>query len=281
MTLAPSESRLKAYAGFVKLEHTIFSLPLIYAGAFLHGRPSMRLMGLILLAAVGGRTMAMGFNCIIDAKIDGRNPRTRGRELPRGAMHVMEAWLIIAAAGALYAWSAAAIAPICVQLAPIPVALFVIYPYLKRMTSLAHLGLGLAWSTAPLGGWLAASRSLEHLAEVRWLWLFAILWVTGFDIIYATMDETFDRGHGLRSVPAEAGKKPALTLAKAVHAAAFLMLGALWANQLKSAASFAFLLAIGALFLWQHAIADRRPEFAFFKLNGVIGFLVLGLVLTA
>lgn len=281
MTMTAPEDRLKAYAGFVKLEHTIFSLPLIYAGALLHGRPSMRLMGLILLAAVGGRTMAMGFNRIIDAKIDGRNPRTRGRELPRGAMHVAEAWLIVAAAGALYAWSAAAIAPICVQLAPIPVALFVIYPYLKRMTSLAHLGLGLAWSMAPLGGWLAASHSLERFAEVRWLWLFSVLWVTGFDIIYATMDEAFDRGHGLRSIPADAGKQPALTLAKAVHAAAFLMLGALWANQLKSAASFALLLAIGALFLWQHAIADRRPEFAFFQLNGAIGFLVLGLVLTA
>jgi len=280
MTLAPSESRLKAYAGFVKLEHTIFSLPLIYAGAFLHSRPSMRLMGLILLAAVGGRVMAMSLNRIIDAKIDGLNPRTQRRELPRGAIRVMEAWLIVAAAGALYTWSAAAIAPICVQLAPIPVALFVLYPYLKRMTSLAHLGLGLAWSMAPLGGWLAVSHSLERFAEVRWLWLFSVLWVTGFDIIYATMDETFDREHGLRSIPAEAGKKPALTLAKAVHAAAFLMLGALWANQLKSPVSFAFLLAIGALFVWQHAVASKRPEFAFFQLNGIIGFLVLGLVVT-
>jgi len=280
MVTVSSEPRLKAYAGFVKLEHTIFSLPLIYAGAFLHSRSPLWLMGLILLAATGGRVMAMGLNRIIDAKIDRCNPRTQRRELPRGAMHVVEAWFIVLVAGALYAWSAAAIAPICLRLAPIPVALFVLYPYLKRVTALAHLGLGLTWSMAPLGGWLAMSQSLAHFAEVRWLWLFSVLWVTGFDIIYATMDEAFDRGHGLRSIPAEAGKAPALTLAAALHAAAFLMLGALWANQLKSPVSFAFLLAIGVLFIWQHLVAERRPEFAFFQLNGVIGFLVFGLVVT-
>lgn len=280
MVAASSASRLKAYAGFVKLEHTVFSLPLIYAGALLHGRPSLRLAGLILLAAAGGRVMAMGLNRIIDAKIDQLNPRTRQRELPRGAVHLVEAWLIVIAAGILYAASAAAIAPVCLQLAPIPVVLFVLYPYLKRVTALAHVGLGIAWSIAPLGGWLAMSQSLSEFAQVRWLWLFSILWVTGFDIIYATMDEGFDRQHGLHSIPAEAGKKPALTLAAALHAAAFLMLGALWANQLKSPVSFAFLLAIGALFVWQHAVASKRPEFAFFQLNGVLGFLVLGLVVT-
>ena len=217
-------NRFKAYASFIKLEHTIFSLPLIYAGALLHRASGLgaRVAGLILLAAIGGRVMAMGLNRLIDAKIDVRNPRTKQRELPRGAMQRGEAWAIVLFAGLLYVASAAAIAPISLWLSPIPVALFVIYPYLKRFTSLSHLGLGLAWSMAPLGGWIAMSRSLSGFGEVVWLWLFSILWVTGFDVIYATMDETFDREAGLHSLPAQVGKRAALRVAMMVHAAAFL-----------------------------------------------------------
>src|SRR3989338_6394655 len=223
-------NRFFAYAGFVKLEHTIFSLPLIFAAAILslHRWPSLTLAGLILIAAASGRVMAMGLNRLIDADIDARNPRTQRRELPRGAMQRREAWMIVAVAGALYVTSAAMIAPICLWLSPVPVALFVCYPYLKRLTALAHLGLGLAWSMAPLGGWLAAARSLDRFHNVAWLWLFSVLWVTGFDIIYATMDEAFDRQAGLHSLPAAMGKRPALRVAALLHAIAFVTLALLW-----------------------------------------------------
>lgn len=272
--------RLKTYASFVKLEHTLFSLPLIYAGALLHHEGlSARLAALILLAAAGGRVVAMGLNRLIDAEIDARNPRTQQRELARGAMRRGEAWVIVGLAGLLYAASAAAIAPICLRLAPIPVALFVIYPYLKRFTALSHLGLGLAWSVAPAAGWLAASGSLEWISEVGWLWLFAWLWVTGFDVIYATMDEPFDRQAGLHSLPVELGSRKALQVAANLHAMAFLSLYMLWLTEFYSRASLVWLLAIGALFIWQHAVAARKPAFAFFQLNGVIGFLVFGFVL--
>jgi len=281
MAVVLSECRLKTYAGFVKLEHTVFSLPLIAAGTLLHtyGWPRPSLLAWIFLAAVGGRILAMGLNRIIDAELDARNPRTSRRELPRGAMQIQEAWVIVAIAGAVYLGSAAAIAPICLWLAPIPVALFVIYPYLKRYTVLAHLGLGLTWSMAPLGGWLAASKSLAAIGEIGWLWLFSVLWVTGFDIIYATMDEVFDKKAGLHSLPVALGKRPALQAAAAVHALAFLALAALWRTQLYSPIAWWWLLAVGALLIWQHAVAERRPEFAFFQLNGLIGFFVLGLVL--
>jgi len=168
MAIALSASRFKTYASFVKLEHTVFSLPLIFAGTLLHSRgwPSASLVGLILLAAIGARVMAMGLNRLIDAELDARNPRTKLRELPRGAMQRREAWLIVGLAGLLYLVSAAAIAPICLWLAPIPVILFVVYPYLKRVTSFSHLGLGLAWSLGPLldglrrrSRWLASMRS--------------------------------------------------------------------------------------------------------------------------
>ncbi len=294
----------------MKLEHTVFSLPLILAGAWLHTRgwPGARLTGLIVLAAIGGRVMAMGLNRIIDAEIDARNPRTKLRELPRKLMSKREAWLIIALAGLLYAASAFAIAPICLQLAPIPIALFVAYPYLKRVTVLVHLGLGVAWSMAPLGGWLAAVsytgspaaasyqgsaaapsvseglrliHPLANLGEIGWLWLFAVLWVTGFDIIYATMDEGFDREFGLRSLPATIGRTRALRLSEAFHGGALACLWALWRYHLHGGvASLGWLMAIAALFLWQHAIAAKRPNFAFFHLNAIIGFWVLGLVVT-
>ena len=281
MAIAVSLNRLRAYAGFVKLEHTVFSLPLIYAGALLgaSGRPAPRVLALILLAAVGGRVTAMGLNRLIDAQIDRRNPRTAMRELPRGAMQMWEAWLVVGAAGILYLAAAAAIAPVCLRLAPIPLALFVVYPYLKRFTALSHLGLGLAWSMAPLGGWLASAQSLDRIWEAGWLWGFAWLWVAGFDIIYATMDEPFDRQAGLHSLPARVGKARALRCAAVLHALAFLELAAMRMTQLPSPASLPWLLAVGIVFVWQHAVAEQRPELAFFQLNGLLGFLVFGFVL--
>ena len=234
---------------------------------------------LILLAAIGGRVMAMGLNRLIDAEIDARNPRTQRRELPRGAMRRAEAWAIVGIAGLLYFASAASIAPVCLWLSPIPVILFTLYPYLKRWTAFAHLGLGLTWSMAPLGGWLTAAQSLDRLGEVGWLWLFSVLWVAGFDIIYATMDEAFDRQDGLHSLPVRLGKKRALRVAAVTHALAFLALVELWRVQLGTTASAVWLAVIGGLFIWQHAVAERKPEFAFFQVNGLVGFMVLGLVL--
>jgi len=281
-------SRLRAYAGFLKLEHTIFSLPVIFAGSLLreHRWPSAPLAALMLLAAVGARVVAMGLNRLIDASIDARNPRTRQRELPRGVVQRWEAWMLVGIAGVLYLAVAAAIAPICLWLSPLPVALFAGYPYLKRFTALAHLGLGLTWSMAPLGGWLAAAarstqtmgHPLGSIGEAGWLWCFSVLWVAGFDVIYATMDEAFDREAGVHSLPARVGIARALRLAEALHALAFACLVFLWSSQLRSPAALAWLAAIGALFIWQHAVAARRPAFAFFQLNGALGFLVLALV---
>lgn len=278
--------RLKTYAGFVKIEHTVLSLPLIFAGTLLGSRgwPSLNLVGLILLAAAGARVAAMGLNRLIDAEIDRRNPRTKQRELARGAMRAGEGWAVVLAGSAVYLASAAAISPVCLMWSPLPLALFTAYPYLKRFTSLAHLGLGLAWSLGPVAGWLAAASAAavpsvsEGLAEVGWLWLFSLLWVTGFDVIYATMDEAFDRQAGLHSLPVALGKRNALNAAVLIHVAAFACLVMLWRSQLQTPASLAWLLATGALLVWQHAIAGKNPEFAFFRLNSIVGFLVFGLV---
>ena len=275
-------SRLRTYASFVKIEHTVFSLPLIFAGTLLSTRgsfaPSLGL--LILLAAIGARAMGMGLNRLIDAEIDARNPRTRRRELPSGAMGRGEAWTLTLLSGVLYLASAAALGPVCLTWSPVPVALFVMYPYLKRFTSLAHVGLGIAWSMGPLAGWLAASRDASGFGEVGWLWAFALLWVSGFDVIYATMDEAFDRQEKLYSLPARIGKRGALRVAAFLHVMACLCLVLLWKSQLHTPASLAWLAAAGLVLVWEHAVAGKSPEFAFFKLNAAIGFLVFAMVLS-
>ncbi len=282
MTTVAISDRLKVYANFVKLEHTIFSLPLIYAGALVggHGRISWSQAAWILLAAAGGRVLAMGLNRIIDAELDARNPRTKNRELPRGVMHVGEAWGVVAIAGAVYLVSAAALSRVCLWWSPLPVVLFVIYPYLKRVTALAHLGLGLAWSMAPLGGYLATAQSLSGIGDVYFLVTFSLLWVAGFDIIYATMDEAFDREFGLYSLPVAVGKRRALRISAMLHACAFVSLAIMW-NAHTSPIALAWLMAIGAVLAWEQIAAPRKPEFAFFQLNALIGFLVLGFVITA
>lgn len=274
------KNHLSLYASFVKLEHSVFSLPVVFAGVLLglHRWPSLRLAVLILAAAVSGRVLGMALNRLFDAEIDARNPRTKNRELPRRAITKAEGWVVVLASGAIYFVAAWAIAPVCYRLSPIPVILFFIYPYLKRATLLSHLGLGLAWSMGPVGGWLAAVQDLSRVKETFWIWLFSVCWVTGFDIIYATMDEAFDRAEGLHSLPAALGTGKALRIAALLHGAAFAALSVLWLKQLHSDLALAWLFAIGVLLIWQHIAAKKNPEFAFFKLNGAIGFLVLGLL---
>ena len=273
--------RLRVYAGFVKIEHTLFSLPLVLAGAWLRLRhaPPLRLVVLLLLAAAGARALGMGLNRLADAELDARNPRTKQRELPSGAMTRREAWWLVIVAGLVYAAASAMIAPLCLWLSPIPALFFAVYPYMKRWTSLAHVGLGLAWSLAPVAGWVAAAGTLQGIGEVKALWWFSLLWVAGFDVIYATMDEAFDRAEGLHALPARLGKEHALQVAAVLHIWAFVALAALWRHQLHTAASLYWLFAIGAVLLWEHAIASRRPELAFFNLNAAIGFFVLAMVI--
>ncbi|HEV8538819.1 MAG TPA: UbiA family prenyltransferase, partial [Bacteroidota bacterium] len=169
---------MNRFFSFVKIEHTLFTLPLIYSGFLLgmHETPSLSLLLLVLSSAVGARTAAFALNRIIDRDIDKRNPRTAMRELPSGRMTLNEAIGVLLLGCTLYFGSAALISSFCLKLSAIPLAIFSVYPYMKRFTVIAHFGVGLGMSMAPLGGYFAASPSFDNIFPAVLLCLFAIFW---------------------------------------------------------------------------------------------------------
>ena len=268
---------MKRFASFVKLEHTLFSLPLIYSGVMLAAGdriPSAGLLVLVLGAATGARTVAFALNRMIDRHIDARNPRTAVRDLPSGRMTLGEALGVMTAGLLLYFGSAYLISMFCFLLSPIPLVVFVVYPLMKRFTPLAHFGVGMGLAMGPLGGWFAVSPSLESAEQPLLLSLFTLFWVAGFDIIYATLDEEFDRKESLYSFPSRFGRPRALRYAGLFHLAAFLLLTALFAVARLSLTALPLLLVTGLL-LYLEQRKSQDVELAFFRINAVAGFAVL------
>jgi len=272
---------VKKYFSFVKIEHTLFSLPLVYTGVFLASRGAFPGWGPVLLvvaAATGARTVAFALNRIIDRRIDARNPRTASRDLPSGRMSLGEASGVLSAGLALYFGSAYLLSFFCFVLSPIPLIVFLVYPTMKRFTPLAHFGVGMGLAMGPLGGWFAVSPSTDGLLTPLLLSLYTLLWVSGFDIIYATLDEEFDRKESLYSFPARFGRVRALRYSGYLHLAAFGVLAILfWQTRLSLYALPLLLLAGALLYLEQKKAED--VELAFFRINAVAGFAVLAMVL--
>lgn len=276
---ATGGGRLTTWARFVKIEHTVFSLPMLFAGAWLGagGFPGWRTLGLVVLAGFGARIVALGLNRIIDRKIDAANPRTQVRELPRGTMALVEAWGVVALGLAAYLLAAALLGPVCLLLSPIPLAVFVVYPYMKRFTPLAHFGVGLGLAVAPLGAWMAVRQTFDGSGPALLLGAFTLFWVTGFDIIYATLDEAFDRSQGLYSMPSRLGAAGALRVSGVLHLAAFLALAGLVVWQLRTTVALVLLVVTGILLALEHQ-KGRDVETAFFRINALLGFVVFFLV---
>jgi len=270
---------LKKYFNFIKIEHTLFTLPLIYSGVILGMRevPPVWILILILVCAAGARTSAFALNRIIDRRIDLRNPRTAGRELPSGRMTLGEAFGVLATGSLFYFGSAALISSFCLMLSPIPLAIFVLYPYMKRYTALAHFGVGLGMSMAPLGGYFAASPSFGNILPAVLLCLFTLFWGTGFDIIYATLDEEFDRNEKLYSFVARFGKERALTWSAIFHIAAFISLAFLFLTTIRTWYALPFLMCTGFL-LWIEQRKAANVELAFFRINAGLGFVVFAMI---
>jgi 4-hydroxybenzoate polyprenyltransferase len=269
------------YFSFVKIEHTLFSLPLIYSGVLLaskNGPPPLSILVLVLSAATGARTIAFALNRIIDRRIDARNPRTASRDLPSGRMTLRDASWVLIGGLALYFGSAALISSFCLFMSPVPLAVFIVYPTMKRYTPLAHFGVGLGLAMGPLGGWFAVSGSFHDLSAPALLALFTLFWVAGFDIIYATLDEEFDRKESLYSFPARFGRRTALRLSGLFHGIAFLLLVALFLYSYMSLLALPLLLLTGGLLYLEQKKAED-VELAFFRINAVAGFAVFCMVL--
>ncbi len=272
---------LSTFLSFVRFEHTLFSLPLLLAGAVLgaRGLPAGRTLALIVIAGTGARTAALALNRILDREIDARNPRTAGRELPSGRLSRGGAWCVAAAGAAVYVLAAALLPPLCLKLSPIPLAVFVGYPFLKRFTILSHFGVGLGLALGTLGAWIAVTGVFRPYGPAHLLALFTFLWASGFDVIYATLDERFDREAGLHSLPARLGRRPALAAAAAIHGLGFGTLAVTTFHYLATPAAWTLLALVGLLFLLEHRLA-HRVDLAFFRINAGLGFVVLALIWT-
>lgn len=274
----------RRFASLVKIEHTVFALPFAYVGAFLAvGRvPNAHDLVWITLAMVAARSLAMALNRLIDARIDARNPRTAGRELPSGRLTAAQVVAFCLASLGLFLAAVWQLDPLVRWLWPIPVAGFVIYPYLKRFTWTAHLWLGAVDGLAPLGAWAAIRGDLPWQA---WALGGAVAaWVAGFDLFYSLFDVEVDRAQGLHSWATRFGERRVFVGARALHAATVGLLLAVGLGLEVGALYWVGVGAVGALLLYEHLLVRpgdlRRLDAAFLTMNGVISvaFFVFVLV---
>jgi 4-hydroxybenzoate polyprenyltransferase len=275
VTATPTPAILPArFARLVKIEHTIFALPFAYVGAFLAvGRtPTGHDLLWITLAMVGARSLAMALNRLIDAGIDARNPRTAGRELPSGQLSVAQVVAFCVLSLALFLAAVWQLDPLVRWLWPIPIAGFVVYPYLKRFTWLCHLWLGAVDGLAPVGAWVAITGRLPWQAWI--LGLAVALWVGGFDLFYALFDEEIDRRQGLHSIVTRFGVRGAFLGARLAHAGTVACLVAAGLGLSVGVLYWFGVAAVGLLLAYEHSLVRpgdlRRLDTAFFTMNGVI-----------
>ena len=270
--------RIKIILEMIKFEHTIFALPFAFTGALLAlgGLPSVRQVFWIVIAMVGARSAAMGFNRWADRSIDADNPRTRTRALPAGLVTSGQVLLFIIVSSAVLVLAAAMLNPLAFVLSPVALAVVFFYSYTKRFTFLSHAFLGLAISGAPLGAWIAVSGRLEFPALV--LGLAVLFWLLGFDILYALQDMEFDRTAGLHSIPQRFGVRTSLRISRAAHGVTMVLL--LWIYHLLPVGPLylaGVVVALG-LILYEHSLVREddlsKLNIAFFNMNGYISVTI-------
>jgi 4-hydroxybenzoate polyprenyltransferase len=271
--------RLGVYLSFVRFSHSVFALPFALAGALLaarHVRVTVGTVAWILVAMVAARSAAMGFNRLVDARLDAVNPRTANRELPRGAMTLLEASVFVTAASAVFVYASWRLNALCFALSPVALAIVFWYSLAKRFTTWTQLFLGLAMAVAPVGGWLAVG------GRGGWEpWLLALgigAWVGGFDVLYACQDLEFDRAHGLRSIPVRFGVPASLAISRVMHAVAIAALFALpFVTPLPRVYALGVIVIAVLLFYEQSLVKadDLSRVKRAFDLNGYVGILYL------
>ena len=273
-------NRLYLYGRLIRFSHTVFALPFaLVAVALAWTKHTLSLATLvwILVAMVGARSAAMGFNRLVDRNFDALNPRTSGWELPRGKVRIWEAVLLTLLSSLLFMTAAYQLNFLCFILSPLALAIVFFYSLTKRFTWASHFFLGLALSLAPVGAWLAVTGQPDSLASLRiplLLGVAVLFWLAGFDVLYSLQDYEFDRTHGLRSIPVRFGIERSLKLSSFFHAvtALFLILVG-WSAQL-GAIYWVGIAAVSIILIWEHrlvtAVDFSRINRAFFEFNAYV-----------
>jgi 4-hydroxybenzoate polyprenyltransferase len=270
--------RIGTYLSFIRFSHSVFALPFALTGALLAARAhplTWQRVGWIVAAMVAARSAAMGFNRLVDASYDARNPRTAMRELPRGAMSRAEAVVFVALSSAAFVATAWMINPLCAALSPVALAIVFWYSLAKRYTSYTQAFLGLAMAVAPVGGWLAAGG--EPGRWEPWLLGSAIgLWVGGFDVLYACQDYAFDRDHGLRSIPVRFGIERSLLISRVMHVTTIVCMAALALVVPLGPIYLAGVALVAGLLAYEQSLVsstDLSQVKRAFDMNGYVGIL--------
>ncbi|HEV8382519.1 MAG TPA: UbiA-like polyprenyltransferase [Gemmatimonadales bacterium] len=276
------ESLLVRYVNFVKLPHTVFALPFALLGVIVASYKqavTWRVAILVVVAFTAARFVAMGFNRIADRRIDSRNPRTQGRELPSGRLTVSQAWAAVLAAMVVFLWCAWELNPLCAALAPVALIWIATYSYTKRFTDWTHMWLGGALAIAPVGGYIAITGAWS---DPWWLLILIALavacWVAGFDIFYALQDEAFDRSAGLRSLVVRLGQGWAIIVAKLLHGAAIAALILFGKAAELGLPYFGGVMIAVVVIGWGHRQVKpgdlSKLNAAFFTANGIVSIVV-------
>ena len=280
-------SALARWASFVKLPHTVFALPFALTGVVLASRivmPTIGQVGWVVLAFTAARFAAMAFNRIVDRDVDAKNPRTKMREIPSGALQLGQAKASVVLAGIVFVFASWMLNPLCGMLSPIALAWVLFYSYGKRFTRWSHLVLGLGLGIAPAGGYLAVTGAWSNPVWMLPVLALAVMtWSGGFDILYALQDVAFDRANGLFSLPAALGAPRALNVARVLHIGTVLLLALVgWATG--GGVLYALGVAVVAMLLaYEHSLVNpddlSKLDAAFFTMNGVISITFFTFVL--
>jgi len=277
---------IRTWGRMVKLPHTLFALPFALSGATLAAAEAgitWTQVLWIVVAMIGARNAAMGFNRLVDQAYDARNPRTADRELPAGRLSRGAVWVMTLVLAGLFVFASFRLSRLCGLLSPVALTVVFVYSYTKRFTWASHLVLGLALGIAPIAGWLAVSGTIPTSALL--LGGAVLMWVAGFDVLYACHDVEFDRRVGLFSIPARFGVRRALGLARLLHAATLAALVGVGIVSALHPVYWAGILIIAGVLAWEHRLvrADdlSRLDVAFFNMNGMISVIFLVTVLAA
>ncbi len=279
------KEKIQVYGKMIKFSHTIFALPFALSAvvmAWEHHSPSIQDLIWILLAMVGARSSAMGFNRIVDAKIDAKNQRTAQREIPSGQLTIKQSIGFVVLSSILFIFSAAMLSKLCLILS-FPVLFFLLfYSYTKRFTRYCHLYLGFAISLAPVGAWVAITGNLSW--SVVFLSLALMSYIAGFDILYACQDIEFDQKEGLFSLPVSLGPRKAMRISSVLHVCTLFFLLLMYFSFNMHPVFLAFLFMIGVLLVVEHKLVKpdnlTHINMAFFHMNSVVSVLLFVGVLT-